>query len=127
MSTNILILDDDPRVLDTLAAVLEDMGHPVIRCEEPRQALEEIWAHRPRVVITDLMMPQMNGLEVLKRVKEIDANIQVILVTGYGTVKEAVDAIRDGAFDFICKPFNVAVIEAVVRRALDAGRAGNPE
>jgi DNA-binding NtrC family response regulator len=127
MNATILILDDDPRVLDTLAAVLEDLGLTVIRCEEPRKALEEVWTHRPRVVITDLMMPQMNGLEVLRRVKKIDASIQVILVTGYGTVKEAVDAIRDGAFDFICKPFNVSLIEAVVRRALGTGdSAGMP-
>lgn len=122
MSATILILDDDPAVLATLAAVLEDMGTPLIRCSEPRKALEEVWEHRPSVVITDLMMPQMNGLEVLRRVKEIDPRIEVIVVTGYGSVKEAVDAIRDGAFDFICKPFNAALIEAVVGRALDSAK-----
>lgn len=127
MGDAILILDDDAKVLDTLAAVLENMGHPVIRCSEPRQALEEAWNRRPPVVITDLMMPQMNGLEVLRRVKEIDAGIQVVLVTGYGTVKEAVDAIRDGAFDFICKPFNVSLIETVVRRALTAAGPGRAD
>ena len=122
MSTTILILDDDPGVLETLASVLEDLGHPLIRCSEPRKALEQVWEHRPRVVITDLMMPQMNGLEVLRRVKEIDPRIEVVVVTGYGSVKEAVDAIRDGAFDFICKPFNAALIEAVVGRALESAK-----
>ena len=126
MTDSILILDDDPRVLETLAAVLEELGHPLILCGDPRTALEEVWTHRPRVVITDLMMPQMGGIEVLRRVKEVDPAIQVILITGYGSVGEAVEAIRDGAFDFICKPFNAALIEAVVRRALDAGATGGP-
>lgn len=120
MSDSILILDDDPRVLDTLAIVLEDLELPLLRCTEPLAALEVARAERPRVVITDLMMPQMGGLEVLRALKAIDPAVHVILVTGYGTIREAVDAIRDGAFDFICKPFNAALIEAVVRRALDA-------
>lgn len=119
MNDSILILDDDPRVLDTLAIVLEDLEYPLHRCTDPFTALELARTERPRVVITDLMMPQMGGLEVLRALKAIDPTVQVILVTGYGTIREAVDAIRDGAFDFICKPFNAALIEAVVRRALE--------
>lgn len=120
MGDSILILDDDPKVLDTLAIVLEDLGHPLSRSSDPLEALEIVRAERPRVVITDLMMPRMGGLEVLRAIKDVDPGIQVVLVTGYGTIREAVDAIRDGAFDFICKPFNAALIEAVVRRALAA-------
>jgi DNA-binding NtrC family response regulator len=120
MNDIILILDDDPKVLETLALVLEDIGLPLIRCSEPLDAIEIINEQRPRLVITDLMMPNMNGLEVLGRTKSIDAGIQVILVTGYGSIRQAVDAIRDGAFDFICKPFNASLIEAVVKRALEA-------
>lgn len=125
MNESILILDDDPRVLDTLASVLEELRCRMILCKDPRTALEEVWTHRPRVVITDLMMPQMHGIDVLRRVKDVDPGIQVILITGYGSVGEAVEAIRDGAFDFICKPFNAALIESVVRRALDARPAGD--
>lgn len=124
MHDAILILDDDPRVLETLVSVLEDIGPPLLRSTEPLAALELARTHRPRVVITDLMMPQMSGLQVLGAIKAIDPNMQVILVTGYGSIREAVDAIRDGAFDFICKPFNAALIEAVVRRALDASATG---
>lgn len=123
MRNSILILDDDPKVLETLASVLEEIGLPLLRSTDPLAALSLVREHRPRVVITDLMMPQMNGLDVLRAVKAVDPAMQVILVTGYGTVREAVDAIRDGAFDFICKPFNAALIEAVVRRALDANAA----
>lgn len=125
MHDAILILDDDPRVLETLASVLEDIGRPLLRSTEPLAALELVRTHRPRVIITDLMMPHMNGLDVLRAVKSVDPTMQVILVTGYGSIREAVDAIRDGAFDFICKPFNAALIEAVVRRALDASNAGS--
>lgn len=120
MSDSILILDDDPRVLDTLAFVLEDLAIPLLRSTNPLEALEIVRREKPRVMITDLMMPQMGGLEVLRAVKIMDPSIQVILVTGYGTIREAVDAIRDGAFDFISKPFKAALIEAVVRRALEA-------
>ena len=120
MQDAILIVDDDPAVLDTLSAVLEEAGHTVYRCAEPRLALERVWDLRPRLVITDLMMPRLGGLDVLRRVKGIDPGIQVIVITGYGSTGEAVEAMREGAFDFIGKPFNVAVIEATVRRALDA-------
>jgi DNA-binding NtrC family response regulator len=128
MNDAILILDDDPKVLETLAIVLEDLGLPLFRSTEPLAALQVVQKEKPRVVVTDLMMPQMSGLQVLQSVKAIDPSIQVVLVTGYGTIREAVDAIRDGAFDFICKPFNAALIEAVVRRALEASRGGeNPD
>jgi DNA-binding NtrC family response regulator len=119
MRDAILILDDDPKVLETLASVLEDLGLPLLCSTEPHVALALVREHHPRVVITDLMMPQMGGLEVLEEVKAIEPQIQVILVTGYGTIREAVDAIRDGAFDFICKPFKASLIETVVRRALE--------
>ena len=126
MSDSILILDDDPRVLDTLTFVLEDLAIPLLRSTNPLEALEIVRREKPRVMITDLMMPQMGGLEVLRAVKIMDPSIQVILVTGYGTIREAVDAIRDGAFDFISKPFKAALIEAVVRRALEAAHGADP-
>jgi DNA-binding NtrC family response regulator len=90
----------------------------------PTRALEAAWELRPRLVITDLMMPVMGGLEILRRVKEMDPAIQVVVITGYGSVAEAVTAMREGAFDFIRKPFNAALIEAVVRRALKVGPRG---
>ncbi len=127
MNDSILILDDDPRVLDTLALVLEDLAIPLLRSTEPLAALEIVRTQKPRVVITDLMMPQMGGLEVLRAVKIMDPSIQVVLVTGYGTIREAVDAIRDGAFDFIAKPFKAALIETVVRRALEAAHAAGAQ
>ncbi len=122
MSDSILILDDDPRVLDTLAFVLEDLAIPLLRSTDPLAALDMVRTQKPRVVITDLMMPQMGGLEVLRAIKIMDPTIQVILVTGFGTIREAVDAIREGAFDFLSKPFKADLIETVVRRALEAAR-----
>src|SRR5690606_32613354 len=84
MSDSILILDDDPRVLDTLAFVLEDLAIPLLRSTDPLAALDMVRTQKPRVVITDLMMPQMGGLEVLRAIKSMDPTIQVILVTGFG-------------------------------------------
>jgi DNA-binding NtrC family response regulator len=120
MTDAILLIDDDPKVLEALAMVLEDAGHAVERFTDPRRGLEAVWEFRPRLVITDLMMPVMGGFEVLHRVKKIDPAIQVVVITGYGSVAEAVAAMREGAFDFIRKPFNSVLIEAVVRRALEA-------
>src|SRR6478735_8718502 len=106
MKKKLLILDDEQSILDSLSRALADLGHELILCTDPHKALEIIKTEVPQVVITDLKMPGMDGLEVLQRVKEYNPDIQVILVTGHGSIDEAVMAMKKGAYDFIPKPFN---------------------
>ncbi len=119
MKKELLILDDDTSVLESLAALLEELDYAPIKCSDPHAAIDIVRKQLPEVVITDLKMPGLDGLEVLQRIKAINPDIQVILITGYGSVEDAVSAMRYGAYDFISKPFNMPVIEAVVRRAFE--------
>ncbi|MCD6025184.1 MAG: sigma-54 dependent DNA-binding response regulator [Fibrobacteria bacterium] len=119
MKKKLLILDDEQSILDSLSRALADLGHELILCTDPHKALEIIKVDVPQVVITDLKMPGMDGLEVLQRVKEYNPDIQVILITGHGSIDEAVMAMKKGAYDFIPKPFNKQEIASVVHRAFD--------
>lgn len=119
MQKKLLILDDEQSILDSLSRTLADLGCELILCGDPRKALELLKSAEPQVVLTDLKMPGMDGLEVLQRVKAHNIDIQVILITGHGSIDEAVAAMKKGAYDFIPKPFNKQEITAVVNRAFE--------
>lgn len=106
LKLNICVVDDEEILRITIAGDLQDAGHNVIDFESPVKALEYV-KHHPEVdiVITDIKMPQMDGVELLRKVKEVHPEICVIIMTAYGTVKSAVKAIKLGAFDYITKPF----------------------
>ncbi|VAX26797.1 Response regulator of zinc sigma-54-dependent two-component system [hydrothermal vent metagenome] len=106
ISLNICIVDDEEILRITTAEDLRDAGHNVVDFELPEEALKHIKQH-PEVdlVISDIKMPQMNGVELLKKVKDFNPKICVILITAFGNVKSAVQAIKMGAFDYITKPF----------------------
>jgi DNA-binding NtrC family response regulator len=116
---DILIVDDEPSVLGLLVDLLQDFGYTPRAFTDPFAALDAVKANLPSVVITDLRMPGIDGLEVLRRVKEIDEGVQVILITGHGSIEDAVVAIKGGAYDFISKPFHSAHIEKVIARAVE--------
>jgi two-component system, NtrC family, response regulator HydG len=119
MLKKLLILDDEQSILDSLSRTLSDLGYELILCNDPHKAMELLKAEGAQVVITDLKMPGIDGLEVLQRVKSYNADIQVILITGHGSIDEAVAAMKKGAYDFIPKPFNKQEITAVVSRAFE--------
>jgi DNA-binding NtrC family response regulator len=119
MQKKLLILDDEQSILDSLSRTLTDLGYELMLCSEPRKALELLKSEGPQVVLTDLKMPGMDGLEVLQRIKDYNPDVQVILITGHGSIDEAVAAMKKGAYDFIPKPFNKQEITAVVNRAFE--------
>ncbi|MDB5047096.1 MAG: fis [Fibrobacteres bacterium] len=119
MKKKMLIVDDEKSIVDSLGRALAGLEIELITCLEPEKAIELAKEHVPQVVITDLKMPKMDGLELLERIKEINPNIQVIMITGHGTIDEAVSAMKKGAYDFIPKPFNKQEIIAVVNRAFE--------
>ena len=113
MNENILIVDDELGVRESLKMILKDKYNLFIQ-SEGEEALDSVRKNRIDVALLDIKMPEMNGIELLKKIKEIDPDIQVVIVTGYATLDTAVEAMRFGAFDYICKPFDKEKLEELV-------------
>ncbi|MBD2838931.1 SpoIIE family protein phosphatase [Pseudomonas sp. JM0905a] len=119
-SAKLLIIDDDEVVRASLAAYLEDSGFSVRQASNGLQGLQVFEQERPDLVICDLRMPQVDGLELIRRISELEAETPVIVVSGAGVMSDAVEALRLGAADYLIKPLeDLAVLEHSVRRALD--------
>ncbi len=115
----ILAVDDDELSLEALAELLEMTGHTVSTANEGRAGVEIFRTERPDLVITDIRMPLVDGLEMLRQVREIDDAVPVIVVTGYGDLENAIGALRKGAYDFLLKPINAEILLSTVRQGLD--------
>ncbi len=123
ISATLLIIDDDDVVRASLAAYLEDSGFSVLQASNGQQGLQVFEEHQPDLVICDLRMPQMGGLELIRQVSERAPQLPVIVVSGAGVMSDAVEALRLGAADYLIKPLeDLAVLEHSVRRALDRSR-----
>jgi len=118
---NILVIDDEQIMRDGCSRILSKNGWNVISAENGQKGLDEIQASPGKLdlVLLDLMMPGMSGMEVLDRVRTIDPNLLVIVITGYATVESAVEAMKKGAYDFVPKPFTPDQLRIIVRRALE--------
>jgi two-component system NtrC family sensor kinase len=116
----ILIVDDEEGMRDSLTFMLENEGYTSIQTAKNGEvALEQLDRQAYALVITDLEMPKMNGYELMQVVQRRWPNTMVVAITGFGSTESAAECLRRGAFDYITKPFNVEVIMAVIRRALD--------
>ena len=116
----ILVVDDEPNMRTALFEALTRQGHAVDLAENGEEALDKFKANPFDLVITDVRMPRVDGLEVLREIKKSSAQTPVVVVSGYGTVESAVEAMREGAFDYIMKPFSLDLIEQTVSRALQS-------
>lgn len=116
---NILIVDDEEVMRSLMRDVLNDAGYKVqtVGCGE--DAIEKIRQDEISILVTDLKMPGMDGTEVLRKVKAIDSDICVIVVTAYPSLESAIEAMRHGAYDYIVKPFNIEEIKLVLGRAVE--------
>jgi two-component system response regulator HydG len=115
----ILIVDDDRSNLESLERVFRREKFDVLTAEGGKEALDAVRKQRVNVVLTDLMMPGLNGVDLLKSVKALSPESEVILMTAYGTIETAVEAMKEGAYDFVTKPFKRIEIVKGVRRALE--------
>ncbi len=122
MKARVAVLDDEQRMVEILTMILSRDGHDVRGFLEPQAALDSYDADPFDLLITDLRMPQLDGVEVLKRLRAKDAHLPVILITAHATVATAVAALREGAFDYVQKPFDNDELRVVVNRALDHTR-----
>jgi two-component system, NtrC family, response regulator HydG len=114
---NILVVDDDVEGRAAMLKVLESVGYKTLEADNGQSALDIILEGEVDIVITDLRLPVMDGVELLKRTKAADQEIEVVLITGHGTVELAVEAIKEGAYDFITKPVKKAQLLHAVERA----------
>jgi two-component system, NtrC family, response regulator AtoC len=116
--SRVLVVDDDPASRDLLRKVLATEGHQVVTAADGREALAELARQPADLVVSDIRMPDLDGVQLLERMREAAPRVPVILVTAFGDVEGAVEAIRRGAFDYLAKPYDVDAIRLVVRRAL---------
>ena len=122
MPQKILAVDDEPLNLDVLEQELSDLGYAVEKASGGRAALEQLAKTPVALVLLDYQMPGMNGIEVLNEIKKQDPALPVIIITAYGTIERAVEAIKSGADDFITKPFDPDHLAVVVEKALERAR-----
>ncbi len=116
---NVLIIDDEKNYLIILEDLLAEEGHHVMTAESGREGLELVQNNDLDVVITDMKMPGMDGMQVLEQVLALDADLPVIMMTAFGTVEKAVEAMKKGAFHYILKPFENEELKVLVQKAVE--------
>src|SRR5882724_1678417 len=121
-SARLLIVDDEAAQLRALSDTLRMEGYDTQGFASGRQALEILSAGKFDLLLTDLMMPEMDGIALINAVKQIDPTLGAIVMTGHGTIDTAVQAMQEGAFDYILKPFKLNVILPIISRALEVQR-----
>lgn len=118
--STILIADDEPNIRRVFEALFTKEGYNVLTAENGKRALALAAANNIDVLLTDLIMPDITGVEVLQQVKQLHPNCAAIIVTAYGTIKSAVEAMRYGAFHYLQKPFDMEEVRLTIKRALEA-------
>lgn len=119
---HILVIDDDQAVRDVLQATLTEEGYAVFVAADATTGLQVVKEHPVQILVTDYQLPDFDGLEVIERVTRIDSKIIPIVMTGFGTVECAVQAMKAGAFDFVTKPFDPDTVVVVVQKAIEFQR-----
>jgi DNA-binding NtrC family response regulator len=119
---SLLIIDDNPGSLEMLSTALAQQGVDILTASDPETGIDLIHERRPQIVLTDLVMPRMSGLEVLERTMEFDPSIDVILMTAHYSTESAVEAIKKGASDYLNKPVSIAALRERIGKLLEDAR-----
>ena len=115
----ILIIDDEQGIRDFLSYELGRQGYMVLAAKDGEKGVEKLREEKFDLVISDIKMPRMDGIQLLQSAKKIDPDLEIIMATGFGTIEMAVNAMKKGAYDFVQKPFNLEEILAIIERALE--------
>jgi two-component system, NtrC family, nitrogen regulation response regulator NtrX len=122
MSDTILIVDDEPSILSSLSAVLKDAGFSVLSAQDGPEALRLLRQEIPRLVLLDIWMPDQDGLETLKKIRELYPQMLVVMMSGHGSIETAVKATKLGAYDYIEKPLSLEKVTLVIKHAIHEQR-----
>src|SRR3990170_959492 len=122
MSDHILIVDDEKGILDALSAVLDDEGYTVSTAENGSEALKKIKDDTPSVILLDVWLPDIDGLEILKEIRDAYPGVAVIVMSGHGTIETAVRATKLGAYDYIEKPLSMERVHLIVKHSIEQQR-----
>jgi DNA-binding NtrC family response regulator len=121
-NVSLVIIDDNPGSLELLSAALAREGVQIFTAQDPEEGIEIVFREHPQIVLTDLVMPGLSGLEVLERIVEFDPAIDVILMTAHYTSETAVEAIRKGASDYLNKPVSISALRERISRLVEEAR-----
>jgi two-component system, NtrC family, response regulator AtoC len=119
----VLAVDDQDDMRWLLAHLLRERGFEVLTAEDGEEALERVKREAPQVVLLDLKIPRLDGMQVLEKIRAIDSEVPVIVITAYGDIPSAVKAMKLGAYDFLTKPFNNEDLLFTVQNRSKSGRA----
>ena len=122
----IMIVDDEDKVRESVREVLTDEGYRVVDTADGNRVLELIDQEKPGLVLLDIWMPQIDGIDLLKQIKSREPGINVVMISGHGNIHTAVTATKFGAFDFIEKPLSLDALLLTVQRALGDHSPGRP-
>ena len=122
MAETILIVDDEPSIIQSLQGILADEGFEVIAADGGLKALDIIKETIPDIILLDIWMPDIDGIETLKRIRQLYPSLQVIMISGHGTIETAVKATKLGAYDFIEKPLSLDKVLLSINNALNYNR-----
>ena len=121
-ASTVLIVNDERTLARSIKAFLIDSGYDAEIAGSGEQALEQLEHVRPDVIFADVRLPGMNGIELLRRIREFDAAVPVIMMTAYGTIEGAVEAVKLGAFDYLKKPVDLDELKLLTDRARESSR-----
>lgn len=116
---NILVVDDEEDIVQLMSETLDLWGHQTITAMDGEQALEKFQEAPVDLVISDLRLPKMNGVRLLEKLKDIDHDVEVILFTGFPEVTTAIEAMKNGAYDYLIKPVDLNELRLKIDRALE--------
>lgn len=119
MITRVLVIDDEETIRLSLKEGLSDMGYTARVAADGKSGLEMVAGYRPQVIFLDMRLPDLNGLDMIEPIREMDADIQVVMMTAYGDIRTAVAAIKSGAFDYLHKPFDLDEVQVILDRIRD--------
>lgn len=116
--TKVLVIDDEKKLCDLFEKILTNEGYTVYIALDGEKGLNDAKEKKPDVILLDIKMPKLGGIEVLKRIRETDKEVVVIMITGYGTIDLAKKAMELGAHDFITKPFDFEFVKGLIKESL---------
>lgn len=115
----VMVVDDEENIREVLSGYLDSLGYEVVTATDGQDALDKFEAGVFDLIISDLLMPTIDGLELLKKVREKDRDVIFLMITGYPSIETAVEAIKKGAYDYITKPFHMEDVKLRIERSFE--------